>query len=659
VLTALLCAAALLFFSQPNFGQPALQVLQNNVPPEVSNGQAAFVSPLPSDEQLYFSIVLPLRNQAALDDLIQRLYDPSSPDYRQFLTVDQFTELFGPTQDDYNAVVNFAQANGFTVTDNPPNRLIVPVKATAAQIENAFHLKMNLYQHPTEDRLFFSPDRDPSLNLNVLVKGISGLSNFSVPRPAASIGKSQANAQGSGPGGTSYLPSDMRAAYYGSGPLTGSGQCVGLAEFDGYYISDVVSTFDGYASATTNGNNFILAYTPKGGGSYSIPINNVVVNGSVTPLPNAPYNSEGEVVLDIAQAIGMAPGISQLRVYIAQNGDHYDLLNKMASENVCKQLSLSWTWPQETNDESVFLQMQSQGQSFFVASGDEGSWITNSTCSEYPYTCYVYPPESPNVIAVGGTVLATNGSGGSWASESGWSYSGGGISPDLLIFSSYPNFQTGLNGINQTSRTYRNAPDVAMEANNDNYNCAFKSGCSGYWEGTSFAAPRWAGFLALVNQQATASYESPIGNINYYIYPIGEGSNYLSDFNKIVGGSNGAYSVPSPDYYNMVTGWGSPKGQSLINALAPPVTATPYTISAIVESYPWEQVTTYNVSLGDNTPGATIYYSWWCGSYSGNGSISYPPGSFFAFTQGNCYIGGDMYATAPGYAQSATVPIYF
>ncbi|MFZ1941954.1 MAG: protease pro-enzyme activation domain-containing protein [Terracidiphilus sp.] len=566
VLTVLLCAAALLPFAAFAPAQDPLQVLNNQIPPEVSNGQAALVQSLPADHLLYFSIVLPLRNQPVLKNLLQRLYNPSDPDYRNFLTVDQFTEQFGPTVDDYNAVVSFVQANGFTVTGAPANRLIVPVSGTAAQIEKAFNVKMNVYQHPTENRLFFSPDRDPSLYLGVSIKGISGLSNFSVPRPALARpalgggGSSPSGGPGSGPYG-SYLPSDMRAAYYGSGPLTGSGQCVGLAEFGGYGIGDVVSTFNGYATETPSGSNYILTYTPPaGGGPYNIQITNLPQNSANIGTYNG---DEIEVVLDIAQAIGMAPGMSQVRVYFApdawtvvgndefpSSNDDTVILNQMAADAPpygagCYQLSISWNWrpenPLNDQDEGVFEELQLQGQGFFNASGDYGSWTTNSACSYG--SCFVYPEESPNVIAVGGTDLTTSGPGGSWISESGWSNSGGGISPDLFPI---PSYQSGLGGINGTSTVYRNAPDVAMEANTDNYFCYFGS-CSPNPScttldiscaegGTSFAAPRWAGFTALVNQQAAANSSPAIGFLNPYIYPIGEGPNYLTDFNEVVGG---------------------------------------------------------------------------------------------------------------------------
>jgi subtilase family serine protease len=112
---------------------------------------------LPSEQQLNLSIVLPLRHQDELTNLLGRLYDPSSPDYRRFLSVAQFTEQFGPTVDDYRAVVSFAQAQGLVVTGAPANRLVVPVRGSVDQISKAFHLTMNVYRHPVEDRTFFLP----------------------------------------------------------------------------------------------------------------------------------------------------------------------------------------------------------------------------------------------------------------------------------------------------------------------------------------------------------------------------------------------------------------------------------------------------------------------------------------------------------------------
>ena len=537
--------------------QESLQVLNHSVRPAVQSGRAELVGRLPPEQTLQLTLVLPLRNQAALTALLGRLYDPSSPDYRHFLSVDEFTEQFGPTSNDYQAVADFAQANGFTVTGTPANRLIVPISGSVEQINAAFHVSMNVYRHPTEDRTFFSPDREPSLNLSVAVKHIAGLNNFSIPHPTvikATDGQALPLVSGSGPGGN-YLASDMRAAYYGGTTLTGTGQVVGLLEFGGYNLSEVNSTFS------------------TAGQSYNVPVNNELIDGAIAG-PGS--NSDAEQVLDIVQAIGMAPGLSQVLVYIgndAEGVDDANVLNAMATDNIAKQISVSWGWvPDDPSTDDVFFQeFEAQGQTVFVASGDEGAY-------DAAIIPYFYPAEDEYVTAVGGTHLNTNGAGGSWASETAWnSYgagSGGGISPDDIPIASW---QSGVaNSSNGGSATLRNVPDVAMEGDFDNYLCA-NNYCDGGWAGTSFAAPRWAGFMALVNQQAveagTAS-TGGVGFINPNLYSIGEGSSYNSDMNDIVSGNNDTENQPlwysAVAGYDLVTGWGSPAGQPLIDALAGP-----------------------------------------------------------------------------------------
>jgi len=543
----LVCAAWFLLFTMTGQAQQRLQVLHHHVRRVVASGQAARVGLLPPTQRLNLAITLPLRQQTELTSLLARLYDPASPGYRHFLTVAQFTEEFGPTVEDYEAVVNFAQANGFTVTDTPPNRLLVDVNGTVAQIEQAFHVVMNVYQHPTESRTFYSPDREPSLDLSVPVAHIAGLNDFSIPRPKlkrAPAGQAIRSNTGSGPGG-SYLGSDMRAAYYGGTALTGSGQAVGLLEFDGYNLSDVTSSFDGQ--------------------SYSVAINNVLIDGASAGSDG----DDGEQVLDIVQPIAMAPGMTQVRVYIAPLtssigvGD-VDIFNKMATDNIAKQLSCSWGWDPDdpSSDDPIFEEFAAQGQNLFVASGDAGAYTGSNATDDS------YPADDVYVVAVGGTDLTTNGAGGSWKSETAWADSSGGPSDNGFAI---PSWQVGVgNASNGASTTLRNVPDVAAEANTDNYSCD-QGACAGYWGGTSFAAPRWAGFLALVNQQSVANGNSTLGFINPAIYAIGEGSSYGSDFHDITSGNNNNGAGESYNAvvgYDLVTGWGSPNGQALINALA-------------------------------------------------------------------------------------------
>jgi subtilase family serine protease len=85
--------------------------------------------------------------------------------------------------------------------------------------------------------------------------------------------------------------------------------------------------------------------------------------------------------------------------------------------------------------------------------------------------------------------------------------------------------------------------------------------------GTSYAAPLWAGLIAMVNQQSVTQGGTTVGFINPDLYAIGTGSGFATDFHDILTGSNGKYSSVSK--YDLVTGWGSPIGANLINALLP------------------------------------------------------------------------------------------
>jgi subtilase family serine protease len=219
----------------------AQSLLTRHVRDVTVNGQAQSVGRLPATQLMRLVLVLPLRHQPELENFLQELYDPSSPSYRHFLTVEEFTARFGPSQEDYDAVIHFAEANGLAVMATSRNRMNVDVKGSVASIEKAFHLTMGVYQHPTENRTFYAPDQEPALDLPFQLWHIAGLDNFSIPRPlvrsrnAANV-KSNATT-GSGPS-ASFLGSDMRAAYYG-GSLTGTGQSLGLLEYYGTDLADL------------------------------------------------------------------------------------------------------------------------------------------------------------------------------------------------------------------------------------------------------------------------------------------------------------------------------------------------------------------------------------------------------------------------------------
>jgi len=534
---ALTLSGSVLFFTAAARAEQR-PTLTTHVPEAVSTGVAPLVGHLPSARRLSLAISLPLRKQAELDDLLRELYDPQSPSYHKYLSVQEFTERFGPVESDYATVQQYAQANGLAIIDTPANRMVLDVEGPALTIESTFHVTLGVYQHPTENRRFYAPDREPTVDLDVPLLHISGLDDFSPPQPKnvmSSVTSKQAT--GSGPGG-SFLGSDLRAAYYGSGSLNGAGQSVGLFEGKGYQISDIDNYF----------NNI--------GQPLNVPIKGVSVNGASLTCPPSSC-SDVEQSLDIEQAISMAPGLSQLRVYVGSTS--VSIFNQMAADNISKSLSCSWGWADnESSLDPIFEEMGAQGQTIFVATGDNGS----STPANV-----VWPSDDPYVVAVGGTILTTKSAGGAWSSETGWQNSAGMPSPNGVPIPSWQKLAGVITSSDHGSTTLRNIPDVSSESNAAQYVCA-QGICKNQGGGTSYAAPLWASLIAMANQQAAANGEATVGFINTALYDIGIGSSFTSDFHDITSGSNGKYSAVKG--YDLVTGWGSPQGVDLINALAPP-----------------------------------------------------------------------------------------
>jgi len=206
------CAALIVLLTAPA-GAVERQTLRGHVPAAVA--RLAPVGELPGLQHMNLTIGLPLRNQETLTNLLHDLYDPASPIFRQYLTPQKFTEQFGPSESDYEAVMAFARINGLTVTTKHPNRVLLDVSGSVADIEKAFRVTMRVYQHPVENRTFYAPDTEPSVDKGVPILDVSGLDNYSMPRPALHrmpISANAVSATGSGPSG-SNLGYDFRNAY--------------------------------------------------------------------------------------------------------------------------------------------------------------------------------------------------------------------------------------------------------------------------------------------------------------------------------------------------------------------------------------------------------------------------------------------------------------
>jgi kumamolisin len=349
---------------------------------------------------------------------------------------------------------------------------------------------------------------------------------------------------GSGPS-ASFLGSDMRAAYYGGTALNGAGQSLGLFEFIG---TDLVDLTTYYTNVDQTDN---------------VPVTLTSVDTQST-LCKEPSCDDTEQTIDMTQALGMAPGMSSLVMWIGTGGlsgqtlDDPGILNGMATAKPLNaQLSCSWAWKptDNTTDDPFFQEFSAQGQNFFDATGDSGTWSSGG---------FVWPADDPYITGVGGTDLDTSSAGGPWASETGWSDSGGGISTNSFPI---PSWQVAAAaGCAKCSQTLRNGPDVSANANFTFYVCADQTSCSAnLYGGTSFAAPMWAAFLALVNQQGVANGAATLPFVNPALYAAYASSGYDSDFHDILTGGNSKGTTVG---YDLSTGIGSPQA-ALIDVLAP------------------------------------------------------------------------------------------
>jgi hypothetical protein len=526
------------------------RTVPGHVPAAVA--QLKSLGDLPGTNQLRLAIGLPFHNQARLDQLLAELTDPGSTNYHRWLTADEFGRQFGPTEEDYRKVVEFVQGSGLQVAGLCSNRMLVDVTAPVSGVEKALNVKLHRYSHPTEHREFYAPDTEPSVDTNVPILHISGLDNFTLPHRLGGfklLSLATNNGvtpyyTGSAPGGF-FMGNDFRAAYVPGVTNTGAGQYIAIADVGGQYYPNDIYSYETYAGLSTNSavTNIVATQTADWTNA---------LTGSST--------DDGEEALDICMALSMAPGATILNY----EGGGDDVFNRIAEDNLAKQITLSYGFGIDPNTVQSFQEFIAQGQALSQASGDGDSDLNGGTGLT----------GNPYATIVGGTTLTTSGAGGPWNSETAWNWdenggSGGGISGYGI-----PSWQLGVaTAGNQGSAVYRNYPDVAMPA--DGVFLVSKNGTSvGSVGGTSCASPLWAGFMALANQEAASLNEPVVGFPNPAIYGLGKGpyAAYTNCFHDIVTGSNTNSQNPTRFFatsgYDLCTGWGTPRGSNTMAYLA-------------------------------------------------------------------------------------------
>jgi len=485
------------------------------------------------------------------------------------MTPDQFTASFGPTVQDYQTVSNFAVANSLTIVSSTPTRQLLTVQGTVSSIERAFGIHLLTYQHPTEARQFFAPDVGPTIDPTISILDIAGLTDY--PKAYRMHAEPQLvspnwpagwpNFGGSGPDG-SIGGNDFHVAYAKDSPQFGTGQVVGLLEFDGYDYAITAS----YLWQTM-------------GVSKPVPQVDVYLdNFNGVPGPN-----ESEVEGDIEVASAMATNLSNITVFEGNPSDAtqsvIDILHAMVQSNQIHQFSSSWSLygiSSQLTCDQYLEQMAVQGQSFFQASGDSNAYTSASEA---------YPPFSPYVTSVGGTTLYMANGGQYYGSETAWNFlnegnegvnfSVDGTSGGYNTAYTIPWWQTGAaTSANQGSTAYRMIPDVSAVADAIFLKTGTQTNGAYFW-GTSFAAPVWASYTALANEWAHTNGLPTVGFLNPALYNLGFGQpanfQYSDCMRDITTGNNewsgSPYQYSAVAGYDLCTGWGTPHGTNLMEYL--------------------------------------------------------------------------------------------
>jgi len=552
------------------------------------------LGPVSASAELHVDVTLKLPNPASLNAFIASLSERRSPNFHHFLRPGQFGQLFGPPMAEVSTVEGMLSSDGLHPGTVTPDRLSIPVTATASELNSAFHVSLVSYRLPSGRTAFttLSPPRISSFAASY-VEGIIGLSDLYPPQsnivrshvaPAARLSSSAAHPTTSGPKPCSAVDSaantygtftaDQLASYYAMTPLyslgdLGQGVHVALAEFEPNSPADIAEYQSCYGTqATVN-----YATVDPGVGS-----------GAGT----------GEAALDIENVVGLAPRAT-IDVYRApDNGDQntYDVYSAIVNDDRDNVVSTSWgtceldSSPALITEEQVlFAQADSQGQTVFAAAGDAGSTdCFGDVGTTHGATPSVDNPASqPFVLGVGGTSAGAN-------SETIWNDSGGAGGGGVSTSWCMPAYQdrSGILGIiNSDSQKEpnvctgktpygREVPDISADADPDTgytiYYTGTGTGFSGWGPigGTSGAAPLWAAIAALIDSSPFCSfYGSNVGGdagvLPAGLYALADTGLYSSALYDATEGNNdftasgysgGLYSATKG--YDMASGLGTP-----------------------------------------------------------------------------------------------------
>lgn len=665
--------------------------------------------------------------KAALDALVQEQQTPGSANYHKWLTPAQYASSFGMTDDDLAKVQSWLEGQGFTVERIANSRNSITFSGTAGQVEAAFQTEMHHYTVNSESHFANATQISIPLALSGVVGAVRNLDDF---RPAPRM-KVKANFTSSISPGYHYLtPKDVATIYdinaaYNAG-YTGSGQSIAVAGQSSVVLSDIES-FQSAAGLTVKDPTLVLvpgsgsAATSSGDEAESdldLEYSGGIAKGATIYFVYVGNSSNYSVWDSINYAVDtrIAPIISTSygACETAMSASDYATLN------------------------GILEQAASQGQTVVAAAGDSGSTdcygTSGLTAAQQEALAVDFPASSQYVTGMGGTEFpaadvattnttyweSANGSdviasalsyipeqvwnddsatiGAQYGAQYALSSGGGGTS----TLTTRPSWQTGVTGISTApdyAKGYRLVPDISLDSSPYNAGYLYCSSDTSGWStgqaascnsgfrdssttdltvagGTSFAAPIFAGMLAIINQKENSTGLG--ATVNKTLYTLAASSTtYASVFHDITSGGNNctagsnycsgtavteyvagtgydeATGLGSIDFYNLLTAWPASTGSSLVGstttvsaATATPAAGAADTITITVASASSATTTTPTGTLTIVVDGTTVNSS--LALSSSSATYSFSSSTTGAHTIVATYSGDATYAASTG-----------
>lgn len=604
--------------------------LQGTTPQQVLSGAAKNIGPDDPSQTLRLIVGLQPPDMAGEEQFLHDVQTPGSKVFQQFLTADQWNSRFAPSTNSEQAVVDWAQNAGLTVTYQYNNRLLVDLQGTVGTIEKTFGVTINSYSF--DSATYFSNDRDLSIpgDLEGIVQTVIGTNDFNQMAPAIShastttphgpmfaagpaegtgktvtgngnpkmrpsvgkINRTQHHAQRSElTSGLIDPPSLWNSQAYDFNALFSVSHCCNPTNVSGG------SPPQTSIAITTSGSfdpNDLRTFAAQYGLGYLV--TDISIDGWL-----ACCNDETTLDVEYATAMSNDFGDSQhtahIYVYDAwQPLFLVDAMNHALNDGYARSWSTSWggaesayvfgTWALYHN---VLNNMAGLGWTMTAATGDNGAY---QDCNNLSVN---YPASDPNVVAAGGTALTLNGD-GTFTSETSWGGTGcqscppdntncgGGGGGCSTIFHAPP-YQLDR-GMDNGCGGYRSLPDVSLNASPNNAFYYTHTSGGGGWlgvGGTSIVAPELVGLFAQLDSYrmtlGAVCSAGPFGfancgsagAINYAIYDEATGHTARhSPFYDVTTGCNGGgpgIGFCAGTGYDLATGWGSFNALQLVRAI--------------------------------------------------------------------------------------------